>query len=674
MTGRREWFTAAELAALALPDVPTVKANVLALADRQMWRRPEWEGKRWRRRAGRGGGHEFHVSVLPRLAQVKLALSAGPAEAAAGEVGTSGLQRGELWRWFEGLPEAKRAEARRRLDALDAVERLARSGVARTSAAEHVAREAGIAVSGLYRWADLVRGVARPDWLPRLAPRHAGRPGTVECTAEAWEMVKADYLRLEQPNFSDCYRRLEMTAPAQGWSIPSRSTLQRRIDALPPAEVTLARQGVEALKRLYPAQERDRSGFHALEAVNLDGHRWDVFVRWPDGSVGRPHTLAIQDLYSNRILAWRTDDTLHKGLVQLAFGDVIEQWGIPDRCWFDNGRENAAKAISGGVPNRYRFKVRNEELPGLLPSLGVEVHWTTPYSGQSKPIERGFRDFAQSIAKHPALAGAWTGNTPMAKPENYGSKAVPLDTFLQTVAAGIAEHNSRIGRKSRVCGGKLSFAQAFDASYSAAPIRRATAEQRRLWLLTAEALHVNGRDGTVEIEGNRYWSDLLLPFRGQKVVARFDPAALHEALHVYRMDGGYLGAAECQSAAGFADMEAARTHGRARRAWMRASREMLAAERTMTLDQVAALLPDAPAPAAPPEPRVVRPIFGTAGGAALQRREAEPVEDGIAEGERLLLRATEMRRAERGLRLVPDTEIGRAEGLAVGRAEGLAEG
>lgn len=668
MSGRCEWFTPAQLAELALPGLPATKANVIAMAERQGWRRPEWEGRRWRQRSGRGGGFEYHVSLLPTFAKLKLlALNSEPAAAETREAARGALQNGELWRWFDALPEAKKARARQRADALDAVELLVRTGTKRTTAACLVAHEAGIAVSGLYRWTELVIGVERPDWLPRLAPRHAGRQGCVECTPEAWEFIKADFLRLEKPNFSDCYERLAMTAPGKGWTIPSRSTLQRRMDAERPEVVTLAREGIEALKRLYPAQARDRSAFHALEAVNLDGHTWDVFVRWPDGSVGRPVTLAIQDLYSNRILAWRTDDTLHSGLVRLTIGDMVEAWGIPDHCWFDNGRENASKWISGGAKNRYRFKVRDEDPLGLLPQLGVEVHWTTPYSGQSKPIERGFRDFAQGIAKHPLLAGAWTGNSPENKPENYGSKAVPIDTFNDVLAAGIALHNSRIGRRSRVCGGKLSFAQAFDASYAKAPVRRATAEQRRLWLLAAEALRVSRRDGTIEIAGNRYWNDALLPFRGQLVVARFDPDALHQAVHVYRADGGYLCAAACHEAVGFADTDAAREHGRRRRAWMRASREMLDLERSMTIEQVAEAM-EAPAAAPSPEPRVVRPVFAGPGpsAAALDlRRQALPYpeDEEITESERLMLRAFEMRREERRFSVVDD-KTGRTERFA----------
>ena len=197
---RCEWFSTGELAELALPGLPTDRGNIRMLATRRNWRRAEWEGSRWRKRVGHGGGIEYHVSLLPRLAQIKLVYCEGvkgdaPADAAAA--------RSEMWRWFEALPEKKKAEARRRLMAVQAVETLVKSGVPKTYAAMEIAHAEGVALSGLYRWEGLLAAVDRVDRLPHLVPRYSGRPGDAACSPEAWEMFKADYLRPEQPNLSD---------------------------------------------------------------------------------------------------------------------------------------------------------------------------------------------------------------------------------------------------------------------------------------------------------------------------------------------------------------------------------------------------------------------------------------------------------------------------------------
>src|SRR3546814_11612024 len=72
--------------------------------------------------------------------------------------------------------------------------------------------------------------------------------------------------------------------------------------------------------------------------------------------------------------------------------------------------------------------------------------------GQSKPIERAWRDFCDTIAKHPVFAGAYTGNKPDAKPENYGSHAVPLALFRAVFAREIAGPNAGQGRRTEIAG------------------------------------------------------------------------------------------------------------------------------------------------------------------------------------------------------------------------------
>jgi putative transposase len=615
----QEWFTAADLASMSLPGLPATTANVIATAKRQGWAEPSQKGVWWRDRAGRGGGIEYHISTLPRAVQAKLCIAFAQAKLFQEPKGApTETECHERWAWFERQTEKKKAVARERLQALHAVREMTDAGVPKTQAMQQIAQLQGVAQSSLYSWEKMVHRVHRTDWLPFLAPHHAGQaePRT-ELSPEAWAFITADYLRPERPTVSACYRRLERAAAAQGWTVPSEKTLARRLQALSPAMVTLAREGRDALKRMYPAQERSRAALHALEVVNADFHTWDVFVRMPGDVVDRPSMICFQDIYSGKVLAWRIDRNPNKHAVRLAFGDLVEQFGIPAHCVLDNGREFASKWITGGTATRYRFKVKDEEPEGLLVQMGVTVHWATPYAGQSKPIERAFRDMAGDIAKHPAFAGAYVGNKPTAKPENYGAAAVPLDKFLEVIGEEIALHNSRIGRQGGVCAGR-SFDQVFNESYARAEIRKASADQRRLWLMAAEALTVGRKDGVIELAGNRYWSEQLHEHLGQKVVARFDPMRLQDDLHVYRPDGVYLGSVPCIAAVGFLDTVAAQTHARDRRTFQNATKAMLKAQQKMSLPEIAAALPKAPEPEVA-ESRVVRIAWGN----TVRQAEAE---------------------------------------------------
>lgn len=611
----QEWFSPAEIAELKLPGTPGTKMGVNALADRNGWRDAVTVNNDplARKRKGRGGGWEYHWSLLPIPAQTALQkreIARKKAEAPKANERGSTAARVD-WEWFEALPETRKKKAHDRFAVLDAICTLQRGALSKDQAVCIISGQQKIGASTIYNWFKLVEGLDRKDWLPALCPRHAGRTKTVPCDPLAWECLKTDFLRLEKPPFSACYLRLETAAQENGWSIPAARTLERRLESEIPAPVrVLLREGSEKLKMMYPPQVRDRTEFHALEAVNVDGHKWDVWVEFPDGEICRPIMIAIQDLYSNKCLAWRVDKSENSDLVRLAFSDLFRFYGIPDHAWLDNGRGFAAKCISGGTPNRFRFKVKPEEPSGILTALGINIHWTTPYSGQSKPIERMFRDFCNHIAKHPKFAGAYTGNKPDAKPENYRSKAIPLDEFLKVVGEGIRVHNARPKRNTRVCGRVRSFDQAFDASYANSVIRKAGPEQLRMCLLAAEQIRTDQRSGRIELMGNFYWDECLHEHMGKPIMVRFDPDFLHDTVYAYRLDGSFIGEVGLWEASGFADRNAAREHGRKRRSFINLTKKAAEIERTLSLEEYMNLLPELDDAELTPQPAAVRMVTG----------------------------------------------------------------
>lgn len=89
-------------------------------------------------------------------------------------------------------------------------------------------------------------------------------------------------------------------------------------------------------------------------------------------------------------------------------------------------------------------------------------------AGAAKPVERAFGvgGLGEYIDKHPALAGAFAGENVSSKPENYGSRAVDVETFMEIISEGVAMFNRKTQRKTEMCRGELSFDQAFEQSYS----------------------------------------------------------------------------------------------------------------------------------------------------------------------------------------------------------------
>lgn len=609
----QEWWTAAEIAAARLPGLPATKRAVNAVAERDNW---AGQPGGVRRRKGRGGGLEYSWILFPLTTQKHLLAQV---RAAAVVVPDARPDRDAAWTWFEGLPDTVKAEAQRRLDVIQRAETLRDAGTTLYLAIIEAARSAGVAPRSVWNWLARIDGVRTDDRLAYLAPQHRSDRRSsrrLEIDPRFADLIKADWLRLSQPSLTSVYDRSCRIAAQQGIPTVPLQVVRRWLDrTVSVAAKTLARKGTEALKRLQPAQERDKTALHAMQAVNADFHRFDVFVRFPAGpggqkeEIARPQMVAMQDVYSGKIVSWRLDRVPNSQAVQLCIGEMIETWGIPDQVLMDNGREFAAKLITGGVPTRYRFKVRQDDMTGLLVTLGCTVHWANPYSGQSKPIERAFRDLCDRVAKHPAFEGAYTGNRPDAKPENYGARAVGLDEFLAVLRDELAQHNSREDRRSEVAYGR-SFDQVFAESYATAPIRRATEAQRRLWLMGAEGVRANGRTGQISFFGNRYWAPWMNAIAGEPVVVRFDRAALWDGLHVYGRSDQYLGHAPCLVKTGFFDVDDARSTARARADYAKAARAELAAHRRLSPKEVAAALRQLPPIDAPrPQPSVIRPVF-----------------------------------------------------------------
>lgn len=650
-------FAASELA--GLPGMPATRDGVRHRAASEGWpARP---------RAARGGGSEYPISCLPALTQAALAdkvLSAAPASSAlsfsadagasfsfAGSPGGAGCtpqpesrasrdprseQRAEqLAALFESKPESIKAEARRCLAIVQEYFTLLDHQVARRAALEVVTKKHAISEATLGRYVAAVKGKPSHLWLYELAPRHVGRTAIADMSAEAWEVLKADYLRKERPSARACIERLRADPRAARWALPSDRTMMRRLEAIPRAVRVITREGREETAKLFPAQVRSRAALHALDIVNGDSYQPRLWVVFDDGEIRRARVWVWQDVYSSKYLSFRVDKSEHTDLIRLSFMDMVSAYGIPRRgrsMLIDNTRAAANKTMSGGIKHRFRFKVTDEEPDGIFKLLGCDVIWATPAHGQSKPVERGFGigGMHEYIDKAPEFSRCFDES------DAYDGKkrVVPVRELEQVVAREIAFLNARKGRRSPIHQGR-SFNDVFEESYAKITVRRATEEQLRLLMLASEPVRVQ-RDGTITLDAgrmvgerraNRYWNKALVDYQGKLVAARFDPARLHEGVHLYTADGRYIGFGECLDPAGFDDQAAGRDWNRNRAAFVRATQQAAEAERRMSVAQMvdgrdAARNLGGAADTVIPAPKVVQPMFRD----PLERRAYQPPE------------------------------------------------
>ncbi|PZO89079.1 MAG: hypothetical protein DI623_11410 [Sphingomonas sanxanigenens] len=364
VTGVKTWFTAAELAALALPGLSKAKrkVNERAAAERWALRLDDKGAPLARPRAGaRGGAVEYHLSLLPPAARVELAKRGMTIEAADHEPAPA-IEAQSIWTWFEAQSDKTKDEARRRVDIVAAVESHERLGLTRSAAVATVAATKGVGSSTLWSWLALIEGSDPNDRLPLLAPRRAGGGAEADIDASAWELLKSDYLRPEKPTWASCYwRMVKDYAEPNGLTVPHARTLFRKLEREVDHRLIVARrEGAEALRRTLPAQQRTVAHLHALELVNIDGHKFDVFARFPDGRIGRPLMVAIQDIHSRKILAWRigeTESAVQTRLPVLRRGRLARG----DRA----GRPRAARAGGGiGGPHGDRDAQRHHQISG----------------------------------------------------------------------------------------------------------------------------------------------------------------------------------------------------------------------------------------------------------------------------------------------------------------------
>lgn len=517
-----------------------------------------------------------------------------------------------LWGEFARKSSCQRDKAVERLKAVMAVqERRHGHGMSERDAVEATAKEYGQHPNTIRNWVKKSMGVNRVDRAAALVSQHCGRVAEAEFTPEAWTFIKKDFLRRvpgsRPPSVNACYRRLEAAAKANGWTIPIKKTvanwIKRKID---PMVVKYRREGMEAVEKCFPAMQRNKEMFDVLEAINGDGYEIDLWADFGNGIVGKPIVWSWQDIRSSKVLSWRMDVSENSELIRLATLDLITDWGIPHYIFIDSTRAATSKQISGGVANRYRFKIKDTDPLGVIPLLGIDLKYTLPGHGRSKPIERihgigGYMDFASL----PVFVGRGTKGRP-----------IPIAEVEEQFRSFVNEINARPDRQGTAVKGK-SFDSVFNELYPEAVITRATEKQRKYCMCVAEVIQVSRSDASITLKAgkaafgeNRHWHEALTAYMGQKVTARFDPANMHGGVYLETLNGEEICFAEATHTGGFKDAVAAKEYARAQGHFKKAVKVAAEAEERLTSAEARAQAPVAPEPGKPQAGKVTQLLAG----------------------------------------------------------------
>ena len=263
-------------------------------------------------------------------------------------------------------------------------------------------------------------------------------------STQAYQYILARMLNTSKTPLAVVLNDARKLAVQQGWTIPSTDAVRHRLAQEPDWLWKVGREGEKALERSYPAVERDYSTLGIHELWESDGRRVDVWCIWPDGTIARPVLMIWRDVRTRAVLSVRGAMSENTALVLDAFGMALQRTGTaPENAKIDNGRAYASKAATGGQANRYRFNIQPGEQPGVITLVGTKVIWAPPGRGQSKAIESFWGQFAEHVDKLPEFQGAYCGNGPHAKPENFcRANAVPIALYAAAVDRWLQWYNN----------------------------------------------------------------------------------------------------------------------------------------------------------------------------------------------------------------------------------------
>ncbi len=379
----RDWLSTAELADLALPGLPATQRGWNEYAEREGWLSLS---SKVRQRRARGGGLEYHVSLLPAEA---LALYA------ARTIGHVGLPAVEAARAAAEpaaeqltLPAIETRDAK--LALLAAADRFARDASLTRNTADRLfsaqynrgrveieawIRQAVREVSPrtIARW----RAASKQGAAKLGVDRGAARRGKGALDAPEIRTFILGFIAY-QPHVTARRVADHLAARFPGLVAPERTVrhVLKRLKTDEKVALT-AITNPDAFKSKY---ELSGSNSNAVERLNeqwqIDASPADVLL-----TTGRHSIYACIDRFSRRTILLVTK-TPRADAVALLIRKALLAWGAPERIKTDNGSDFRAKRTVG-----------------LFAALGIEIEVSPPFTPKAKAhVERVIGTFQRDCA------------------------------------------------------------------------------------------------------------------------------------------------------------------------------------------------------------------------------------------------------------------------------------
>ncbi|MEX3630540.1 MAG: DNA-binding protein [Burkholderia sp.] len=398
-------YTAAELAGMSLPRLPTTMQGVKLRAKSAGWS--------FRKREGRGGGLEYALDSLPVDAQAEIRRRASALLIAAAPTPPRAVIRHEQLSLVETDVQRLRADARKGI--LSMLERIMTQCRVSREAAMHTLLTQGRLgtlddhMTVMLRAAKDTRG-RKGDEFPsiRTLKRYLGlaKQGSLapkiprsSFVIPQWASLFLEhYQQPQKPSVDLAYREFTKACAVQrvAYDLPSIHQVRRFLDKLGFVTLQTGRMGSRELKTMLPFIRRTFEKLLPNDIWSADGHTFDTEVQHPlHGRPFRPESTSIIDIATRRGVGFSLDLAESSFAVLDALSNAVLRCGVPSMFYVDNG--------SG-----YKNALLKDEGVGVQGRLGFVVTHSLPYNSQARGvIERLHQTLWVTAAKTlPSYIGA----------------------------------------------------------------------------------------------------------------------------------------------------------------------------------------------------------------------------------------------------------------------------
>ena len=387
--------------------------------------------------------------------------------------------------------------------------------------------EDAISESKLFRWQ---KKYQEKDVAALIDRRGGHNRGKDTIPPEAWELFCNLYMTQQERGVRLCYDVTKMEYP----EVPSCRTFERKVKTIPDLAIRRWRKGEKAFNDALPCMQRTKLDIASNDVWFSDHHLIDVFVKNADGTRAvRPWLTVFFDARSNRVVSFlvRNADpnaTAVKKCLRLG----IEQNGVPNEVYFDNGKDYRSKSFSKDYPM------------SLVNQLGIGRIYATPYHGQAKTVERFFGTFTNRFSRR---FKTYTGCNAKIRPEcmqiadkEIVAQAPTMDEFVKLLSAYITEYNQTPNN-----GIDMNGKCPDEVYFENLSVKQVVSDLDALRLLCGNSeertVHKNG----VSIKNNNYFHEKLLYHQGERVIVVYDPDNI-DKMAIFNMNNRAICMAEAK--------------------------------------------------------------------------------------------------------------------------------